>query len=237
MKDFFARTEMLIGQGGLEKLKKSHVAVFGLGGVGSYAAEAIVRSGVGEITVVDSDTVAESNINRQLIAATSTIGRKKTEVAAERYLDINPSLKIHAKDVFVSEKTIKEFDFSEYDFVVDAIDTVSAKLLIICECSKKNIPIISSMGTGNKLDPSCFEICDIYKTTTCPLARVMRAELKKAGIEKLTVVCSREKPRKVFKTQEEPAPGRRSIPASIAFVPSVAGLMMAGKVITEILKM
>lgn len=223
----FQRTESLIGQEALKKLSDSHVAVFGVGGVGGFAVEALARSGVGEITLIDNDTVKESNINRQIIALHSTIGQLKTAALKNRLSDINPQIKINELNIFVLPETIIEIDFSEFDYVVDAIDTVSGKLAIIETCNEKNIPVISSMGTGNKLDPTMFEISDINKTSVCPLARVMRYELKKRGIKKLKVLYSKENPAKNTN-------GR--VPSSISFVPSVAGLIIAGEVIKDIIK-
>lgn len=227
MNDIFTRTETLIGKEALEKLKNSHVAVFGVGGVGGYVAEALARSGIGELTLVDNDTVKESNINRQIIALHSTLGQLKTEAFKVRLLDINASLKINTVNMFFLPENSNQIDFAEFDYVVDAIDTVSGKLEIVEKCNKNNIPLISSMGTGNKLDPTAFEVADINKTSVCPLARVMRSELKKRGIKKLKVLYSKEPPVKNDN-------GR--IPASISFVPSVAGLIIAGEVVKDIIK-
>lgn len=227
MHDFFQRTEALIGQEALNKLEKSHVAVFGVGGVGGYVVEALVRSGIGEITLIDNDTVKESNINRQIIALNSTIGQLKTEVFAKRISDITPDAKVNIQNIFVLPENIDEIDFEAFDYVIDAIDTVSGKLAIIEKCNEMNISVISSMGTGNKLDPTMFEIADINKTSVCPLARVMRYELKKRGIKKLKVLYSKETP---IKTSGE------RVPSSISFVPSVAGLIIAGEVIKDIIK-
>ena len=225
----FVRSEILLGKENIEKLKNAHVIIFGVGGVGSYVSEALCRSGVGEITVVDSDVLSESNINRQLIALHSTIGRKKVDVIEERIKDINPKCVVHKKDMFYLPENSGEIDFSGVDFVVDAIDTVTAKIDIICRCKSENIPVISSMGTGNKLEPSMLKIEDLYKTSVCPLARVMRRELKARGIKKLTVLYSEEKP-------IEPMVEDKRTPGSVAFVPSVAGLMIGGYVIKEIIK-
>ncbi len=224
----FSRTEMLIGKDAIEKLNKSRVAVFGIGGVGGYIVEALARCGVGELDIIDSDTLAPSNINRQIYALHSTIGRLKVDVAKERILDINPSVKVNTFTTFYMPETSKEFDFTKYDYIVDAIDTVTGKIELIVNAKKANTPIISSMGTGNKLDPTAFEIADIYKTSVCPLARVMRKELKSRGVDSLKVLYSKENPVKV--TEEE------KVPASISFVPSVAGLIIAGEVVKDIIK-
>lgn len=226
MSEFLKRTEALVGKDAVEKLKNAHVAVFGVGGVGGHIVEALARSGVGELTLIDNDTVKESNINRQIIALCSTIGEKKTAAFEKRLKDINPDIKVNLCDLFVLPENCNEIDFSRFDYVADAIDTVSGKLAIIEQCSKYGIPVISSMGTGNKLDPTAFKVTDIYKTDTCPLARVMRYELKKRGIKKLKVLYSREAPIK----QDT------RTPASISFVPSVAGLIIAGEIIKDIIK-
>ncbi len=229
----FERTALLIGEENVEKLKKAHVAVFGIGGVGGYVVEALCRSGVGTLTLIDKDTVSESNINRQIIALSSTVGRLKTEVAAERSKQINPDICVHTKNVFYLPETEKEFDFSTFDYVVDAIDTVSGKLSIIQRSTEVKVPVISSMGTGNKLDPTAFKVADISKTSVCPLARVMRRELKKRGIERVKVVYSEEEPKDSKAVDEKSG---KTIPASIAFVPSVAGLIIAGEVIKDLIK-
>lgn len=229
----FERTALLIGEENVEKLKKAHVAVFGIGGVGGYVVEALCRSGVGTLTLIDKDTVSESNINRQIIALSSTVGRLKTEVAAERAKQINPDICVHTKNVFYLPETEKEFDFSTFDYVVDAIDTVSGKLSIIQRCMEAKVPVISSMGTGNKLDPTAFKVADISKTSVCPLARVMRRELKKRGIERVKVVYSEEEPKDSKAIDKESG---KTIPASIAFVPSVAGLIIASEVIKDLIK-
>ncbi len=226
--NIFSRTELLLGHDAVEKLARSSVLLFGVGGVGGYAAEALVRSGIGTITLVDGDRVSESNLNRQIIALRSTVGRLKTEVMAERALDINPAINITELPIFYSKENADEIDFSKYDFIIDAIDTVSSKLLIIERAAELGIPIISSMGAGGKLDPSRFCVTDIYKTSVCPLARVMRIELKKRGIKKLPVVFSDEAPIKSGVT--DPDSGK-PVPASCAFVPSAAGLVLAGYVI------
>lgn len=235
MSEQFSRTELLIGSEAMEKLKNARVAVFGIGGVGSFVVEALARAGVGALDLIDSDTVAESNLNRQIIATHSTIGRDKVAVAAERIADINPSCKVRAYKVFYLPENAGDFDLSVYDYIVDAVDTVSAKLALVCGASEVHTPIISSMGTGNKLDPTSFEVTDIYKTSVCPLARVIRTELKKRGIQKLKVLYSKETP---LKPQGAPLSDdhRRAIPASISFVPSVAGLIIAGEVIKDLIR-
>lgn len=226
--NIFSRTELLLGHDAVEKLSRSNILLFGVGGVGGYAAEALVRSGVGAITLVDPDKVSVSNINRQIIALHSTVGRYKTEIMAERAKDINPAVEVTELPIFYSKENADEIDFSKYDFIIDAIDTVSSKLMIIEKATALGIPIISSMGAGGKLDPSRFCVTDIYKTSVCPLARVMRIELKKRGIKKLPVVFSDEAPIKSGVT--DPDSGK-PVPASCAFVPSAAGLVLAGYVI------
>ena len=227
----YSRTEMLIGADALEKLKKSRVAVFGVGGVGGYVVEALARAGVGAIDVIDNDTISESNINRQIIALRSTVGKAKTEAIAERVRDINPEIVITKHNLFFLPET--PFDFTLYDYVVDAIDTVSGKISIIERATAVNTPVISSMGTGNKLGTSPFEVVDITKTSVCPLARVMRRELKKRGIEHVKVVYSKEEPlkREVSLLEDE-----KPVPASISFVPPMAGLTIAGEVIKDLIK-
>ena len=234
VKEIFGRTALLIGDEGIEKLGRCRIAVFGLGGVGSYVVEALARSGVGALDLIDSDRVAPSNINRQIIALHSTIGRLKTEVTEERVHDINPDCIVKTYPIFYLPDTADQFDFSVYDYVVDAIDTVSAKLMLAEECQRIGIPLISSMGTGRKLDPGQFEVADIYQTSVCPLAKVMRYECRKRGIQSLKVVYSRELPAEPAESSETPPPGRRSVPGSIAFVPSTAGLMIAGEVIKDL---
>lgn len=223
----------MLGQDGVEKLKKSRVAVFGIGGVGGYVVEALARSGVGALDLIDKDVVSESNINRQIIALHSTIGRLKTTVAAERARDINPEIVIKTHDVFYLPETAHLFDFSSYDYVVDAIDTVSGKIALAEKAKEADVPIISAMGAGNKLDPTAFQVSDISKTSVCPLARVMRRELKKRGIERLKVVYSKEEPREATAKDEDTG---KPIPASVAFVPSVVGLIIAGEVIKDLIK-
>lgn len=226
------REEALIGKEAVEKLKRVHVAIFGIGGVGSFAAEAIARSGIGEITIVDKDLVDKTNVNRQLIALHSTFGKSKVEVMKERIMDINPDAIVHTHVIFYNNES--DFSFSGIDYVIDAIDTVSSKLLLIETCHKLNIPIIASMGTGNKLDPTQFEVSDIYKTSVCPLAKVMRRELKKRGIPRLKVVYSKEEP--ISPAIDLSDDTRRGTPASISFVPPVAGFILAGEVIKDLIK-
>ena len=229
----FSRTELLLGKEGMEKLNKARVAVFGVGGVGGYVVEALARSGVGAIDLIDKDTVSLSNINRQIIALHSTVGRLKTEVAAERAKDINPEICIKTHNLFYLPETAEQFDFTDYDYIVDAIDTVSGKLALVEQANKAGTPIISSMGAGNKLDATAFKVADISKTSVCPLARVMRRELKKRGIDHLKVVYSQEEPLPAKVQDEETG---KPIPASIAFVPSVVGLIIAGEVIKDLVK-
>lgn len=226
-----SRTEMLLGADAVERLKNKRVIVFGVGGVGGYACEALARTGVGQIDLVDNDTVSLSNINRQIIALHSTVGRPKVDVMKERIFDINPNIKVNAYNRFFTPESSAEFDFSQYDYVVDAIDTVKGKIELCVLCKECGTPIISSMGAGNKLDPCGFKVSDIYKTAVCPLARVMRTELKKRGIKKLKVVYSEELP--VVKGEAE---GGKRIPASCAFVPSAVGLIIASEVIRDLAK-
>lgn len=225
----FSRTERLIGAAALEKLAACRVAVFGIGGVGGHAAEALVRSGIGAIDIVDGDKVALSNINRQIIALHSTVGKLKVDAAEERFLDINAQLIIKKFPLRFSEETAAMFDFSGYDYVIDAVDDVRAKVLLAVLCQENKTPLISSMGAGNKLDPTRFRVADIYKTSVCPLARVMRNELRKRGVERLKCVYSDEKPVAV------PKDGERVVPASCAFVPSVAGLIIASEVVRDLI--
>ena len=232
MKEEFTRTAMLIGESAVAKLSSSYVAVFGIGGVGGYAVEALARSGVGHFDLIDSDTVNITNINRQIIATHDTLEKYKVDAMRDRILSINPDAKVEVYRKFYLPENSWEFDFSKYDYVIDAVDTVTAKIEIIVNAKKENIPVISSMGTGNKLDPTRFEIADIYKTSVCPLARVMRHELKKRGIDSLKVLYSREEPVKSIADEK----GKKPIPASIAFVPSVAGLIIAGEVIKDLAK-
>ncbi len=223
--DIFSRTERLIGNDGLLKLQNSNIIIFGLGGVGSYTAEALARSGIGKMTVVDKDTVDITNINRQLYALHSTVGKPKAEVAKARILDINPECEITAIQKMYLPENSEEFNLSQYDYIVDAIDNVTAKIDLAVKSEQLGIPIISSMGTGNKLDPTAFKVSDIYRTSVCPLCRVMRTQLKKRGVKKLKVVYSEETPK---------TDGERT-PASISFVPPAAGLIIAGEVIKDII--
>jgi tRNA A37 threonylcarbamoyladenosine dehydratase len=228
----FSRTEMLFGNDSTEKLKLKKVLVFGVGGVGGYVCEALARTGVGTIDIVDNDKVSVSNINRQIIALHSTVGEYKTEVMKRRMLDINPNISTTIYNTFYLPETSCEFDFSKYDYIVDAIDTVSGKIELVLQAQASNTPIISSMGAGNKIDPCAFEVSDIYKTSVCPLARVMRTELKKRGVKHLKVVYSKEEPIQVQSTE---AQGKRA-PGSCAFIPSVVGLIIASEVIKDLLK-
>ena len=225
MKEQFSRTAQLLGNENVEKLFDKHVIVFGVGGVGGYVVEALARSGIGKISIVDNDVVNESNINRQIIALHSTVGMQKVEVLKNRILDINPECQVFVYNQFFLPENSNDFDFSIYDYVVDAVDTVTAKIEIIKKSKESNVPVISSMGTGNKLNPMGFKVSDISKTKVCPLARVMRNELKKRGISKVKCVYSEENP--VIQTQT---------PASVAFVPSVAGLLIASEVIKDLVK-
>lgn len=227
----FCRTEMMIGEDGQRALCQSHVAVFGLGGVGSYAAEALARAGVGKLTLVDFDTVDETNINRQLLALHSTVGLFKTDVAKARVADINPNATVEALRMRFDEFTAHEIEFPAFDYVIDAIDTVTSKLLLAKVCSLQNVPLISCMGTGNKLDPTAFRVADIFQTKTCPLAKVMRKELRAMGVEKLKVVYSEEQPMQPRVNAEEQHPRRKATPSSISFVPPVAGMILAGEAI------
>lgn len=265
MENQFLRTEILLGADAMKKLKSSKVAIFGVGGVGGYVVEALARSGVGAIDLIDKDTVALSNINRQIIATMDTVGRDKVDVMAERIRSINPDAIVYRHKCFYLPETAEQFDFSLYDYVVDAIDTVTGKIQLILQAGEAGVPIISAMGAGNKLDPSRFEVADIYQTSVDPLARVMRRELKKRGVEKLKVVYSKEKPLQPAKdptagergresstdisagvpvsedstgisagVSVNEGSGRRSTPGSLAFVPSVAGLIIAGEVVRDL---
>ncbi len=234
MPDTFLREEMLLGPEAMERLRSAHVAVFGIGGVGSWCAEALVRGGVGALTFVDNDTVGETNLNRQLVALRSTIGRNKAEVMAERAMDINPGCRVAVLPyLYCEDDKDRFFDGMRYDCIVDAIDLVSCKLSLIVNARTRGIPIVSAMGTGNKLDASAFRIADISQTRGCPLARVMRKELKKRGVERHTVVFSEEPPRAPARS-EAPPPGRRSVPGSVSWAPSSAGLLLAGYVIQKL---
>lgn len=242
MSEQFSRTELLYGKKAMEKLKNARVAVFGLGGVGGYVAEALARSGVGTFELIDNDRICESNLNRQIIALQTTIGQYKTEAVKERILAINPQAKVSLHTCFYLPQKREEFDFAQYSYVVDAVDTVTAKIDIIMAAKEKGIPVISAMGAGNKINPAAFEVADIYETSVCPLAKVMRRELRKRGVDSLKVVYSREEPlayaedadteiveRENMKSESK----RRSTPGSTAFCPSVAGLIMAGEIVND----
>ena len=245
--DQFARTQLLLGVDAMNKLKNSRVAVFGIGGVGGYSVEALARSGVGAVDLIDDDKVCLTNINRQIIADVKTIGKYKVDVARDRILSINPRCKVTTYQCFYLPQNAKDFDFSQYDYVIDAVDTVTAKINLVMQANESGVPVISSMGAGNKLDPTAFVVSDIYKTDVCPLAKVMRRELKKRNIKKLKVVYSKEKPLVPIEDEsiscrshcvcppgaERKCTDRRAIPGSVAFVPSVVGLIIAGEVIKE----
>ncbi len=233
MLDQFSRTQLLFGSDAMEKLKKSKIAVFGVGGVGGYTVEALARSGIGSLDLIDNDTVCLTNINRQIIATLDTIDEYKVDVAERRVKSINPYCKVKTYKTFYTPETSSEFDFSQYDYIVDAIDTVTGKIELIVNAQKCATPIISSMGAGNKIDPAAFEVADIYKTSVCPLAKVMRYELKRRGIKKLKVVYSKEKPITPVEQSDEKTT-KRQVPGSTAFVPSVAGLIIAGEIIKDI---
>lgn len=244
----FSRTELLLGKEAMDKLKNSRVAVFGIGGVGGYVCEALVRSGIGAFDLIDDDKVCLTNLNRQIIATRKTVGKYKVDVMKERMLEINPDVDVRIHKCFFLPENADEFPFDEYDYVVDAVDTVTAKIELVMKSQAMNVPIISSMGAGNKLDPTAFQVADIYKTSVCPLAKVMRRELKKRGIKKLKVVYSQEKPIRPIEDMSISCrthcicpPGaahkcteRRDIPGSTAFVPSVVGLIIAGEVIKDL---
>lgn len=235
MHEQFLRTEMLLGTEALSRLQAARVAVFGLGGVGGYTAEALARAGIGQLDLIDHDTVSVSNINRQILATHSTVGMPKVDAAKNRILDINPSCVVRTFPVFYLPETAEQFDFAVYDYIVDAIDTVTGKLQLVQRAVDAGTPIISCMGTGNKLEPSAFEVADISKTSMCPLARIMRKELAKRGIKHLKVVYSKEEARTPTGWEEEAAAlGKRQIPGSISFVPGTAGLILAGEVIKDI---
>lgn len=233
IKEEFSRTAYIYGEDAIDKLKKSRVAVFGVGGVGGYICEALCRAGVGSIDIFDRDSVSVSNINRQIIALHSTVGRAKVDVMKERMLDINPDCNITAHNVFYLPENADEFDLSNYDYIADAVDTVAAKLEIAEQAYKLGIPVISAMGAGNKTDPTRFEVADIADTTVCPLARVMRRELKARGIKKYKVVYSKEEPIKSGVVDSESG---KAIPGSLSFVPSVVGLIMAGEIVNDLVK-
>lgn len=237
MKEQFERTNLLLGEEAIDRLQNARVIVFGVGGVGGHVCEALVRSGVGEIDIVDNDTVSVSNINRQIIATHSTVGKLKVDVMRDRLLDINPDAKVNAHACFFLPENADTFHFEQYDYVVDCIDTVTGKIEIIMRAQAAGAPVISAMGAGNKLDPSRFKVADIYKTDVCPLAKTMRRELKKRGVKKLKVVFSDEKPIVPTSRRDNPVqegPRKRDIPGSTAFVPAVAGMVLAGEVIRDI---
>jgi len=236
MDERFSRSARMLGEAAIEKLARCHVAVFGIGGVGSFTAEALARAGIGKLTLVDSDTISITNINRQLHALSSTVGQKKTEVMAARIKDINPNIELRLIDDFFLPENKDKF-MADYDYVVDAIDTVTGKIALVAECYARNIPIISSMGAGNKLDPTLFRVADIYATSVDPLAKVMRKKLRALGVNKLKVVYSTERPISSKDDGEAPAPGRNTVPGSISFVPSAAGLILASVVVRDILQL
>lgn len=235
----YSRTELLLGSAAMEKLRHSRVAIFGLGGVGGYVAEALARCGVGAIDVVDHDTVSVSNINRQILATTESVGMSKAQAAAQRIHAINPDIAVTVHEVFYLPETADSFDFTLYNYIVDAIDTVTGKLMLAQRAQEAGTPIISSMGTGNKLDPTRFQVADISQTSVCPLARIMRKECRKRGIRKLKVVYSTEEPIPIVLTDEAAAElpeGRRTVPGSIAFVPAAAGLVLASEVVKDLIR-
>ena len=236
MQERFSRTQLLYGEETMRFFASRRVAVFGIGGVGGYVVEALARTGIGALDLIDSDRVDPSNINRQILATDKTVGRYKVDVAEERIRDINPGCRVRTYKVFYLPETQDQFDFREYDYVVDAIDTVTGKLTIIENAKKAGVPVISSMGTGNKLNPAALEVADLYETSVCPLAKVMRRECRKRGIDSLKVVYSREEPIKP-QGPAEAAPGRRTVPGSTAFVPASAGLMIAGEVTGDLARM
>ena len=237
MKEQFSRTQILLGEAAVEKLKNARVAVFGVGGVGGYTVEALARCGVGNLDLIDSDTVSVSNINRQILATHSTVGMLKVEAAKARILDINPDCNVRTYPIFYLPDTAEQFDFTAYDYIVDAIDTVTGKLQLVERAVAAGTPIICSMGTGNKLDPSAFQVADISKTSMCPLARIMRKELKKRGINHLKVVYSQEEALTPEVDEEElKRTGKRQIPGSVAFVPGAAGLILAGEVVKDLIQ-
>ena len=246
----FSRTQLLIGAEGMERLCRARIAVFGIGGVGGYTVEALARSGIGTLDIIDDDRICLTNINRQLLATRKTVGQYKVDAAERRILEIDPDIKVHAHKTFFTPQTAPLFDFAQYDYVVDAIDTVTGKLELVAQAQSANVPIISCMGAGNKMDPAAFEVADIYETSVCPLARVMRRELKKRGIRKLKVVYSKEPPMTPIEDMAISCrancicpPGtarkctqRRQVPGSNAFVPAAAGLIIAGEVVKDLLR-
>lgn len=234
MDNAFSRTALLLGEGAIQKLASSRVAIFGLGGVGGYCLEALARSGVGAFDLVDADRIDTTNLNRQILALRSTVGRLKTEVAAERVRDINPAANVRTYSIFYTDESALLFDFSQYDYIVDAVDTVAAKVSLALRAQEAGVKIISCMGAGNKLDPTAFEVTDIYKTSVCPLARAMRSQLKNVGVKSLKVVYSKEQPTQIDNSAAQKRVSGRPSPASCAFVPSAAGLIMAGEVIKDL---
>ena len=237
--DQYSRTRFLLGEDGMAKLRNARVAVFGLGGVGGYVVEALARAGVGALDLIDHDTIGTTNLNRQIFATHSTIGMSKAQAAADRVKDIDPTICVTVHETFYLPDTAADFDFSRYDYIVDAIDTVTGKLMLAQQAQDSGTPIISSMGTGNKLDPTAFRVADISETSVCPLARIMRKECKKRGIRKLKVVYSQEEPLTPqidAASAAETPEGRRALPGSVSFVPSVAGLILAGEVIKDLIK-
>ena len=234
MDNAFSRIALLLGEAAIQKLASSRVAIFGLGGVGGYCLEALARSGVGAFDLVDADRIDTTNLNRQILALRSTVGRLKTEVAAERVRDINPAADVRTHSIFCTDESVLLFDFSQYDYIVDAVDTVAAKVSLALRAQEAGVKIISCMGAGNKLDPTAFEVTDIYKTSVCPLARAMRSQLKKVGVKSLKVVYSKEQPAQIDNSAAQKRASGRPSPASCAFVPSVAGLIMAGEVIKDL---
>ncbi len=236
MIDAFSRTERLLGSEAMDRLKQARVAVFGIGGVGGYVVEALARSGVGALDLIDHDTVSLTNLNRQIIATMETLGQFKVDAAEKRVLSINPECIVRGHRIFYLPETADRFDFTQYDYVVDAVDTVTGKLMLIEEAKRCHVPVISSMGAGNKLDPMAFRVADLYETEICPLARIMRKECRKRGIDHLKVVYSKEEPLTPTGPVEEDLNGRRSLPGSIAFVPSACGLLIAAEVIKDLTK-
>ena len=234
MEDQFARTRILLGDKAVDRLAQARVAVFGIGGVGGYVCEALARSGVGALDLIDSDKVSLTNINRQIIATHDTLGRYKTEVMRERILSVNPQADVRTYQCFFLPETAEQFSFAQYDYVVDAVDTVTAKIELVLKAKAEKVPIISSMGAGNKLDAGAFQVADIYETKVCPLAKVMRRELRKRQVEHLKVVYSHEEPARIVGECVDGQEKRRAIPGSVAFVPSVAGLMIAGEVVKDL---
>ncbi len=236
--DQLSRTQLLLGSDAMEKLKNARVAIFGLGGVGGYVVEALARSGIGALDLIDHDTISPTNLNRQIFATHDTLGMSKAQAAAQRVRSIDPTIAVTIHEVFYLPDTADRFDFTQYDYIVDAIDTVTGKLMLAAEAQRCGTPVLSSMGTGNKLDPTAFRVSDISQTRGCPLARIMRKECKKRGIQKLKVVWSPEEPvePRGMDTLEELPEGRRALPGSVAFVPSVAGLILAGEVIKDLVQ-